>query len=198
LSQSLSRAVSTAAITSALILAGCGGSASNSGSGSGDARAAAIQKALDARPVIGAVRSGRLCGRPEDFAHIARLLDPKAYTHVPGAHITPNGTKHRVGGGLATEPCMFLSWDASTGIINSPTRDYGAETSAKMGRFVVDKVGDEQDGPMGKTTPYKAHFEPNDLAKALIAAGIVERPADVNDGPALLHKDADGQWVAQL
>ena len=97
--------------------------------------------------------------------------------------------------------CVKLTWSPSSGIRNLPPPDYGGANyaDALLGHYVVDKVGEEQDGAMGlKVTPYKAHVVLNELAKSLIAARVVRAPADVTDGQVLLRKDADGKWIAQL
>jgi len=49
----------------------------------------------------------------------------------------------------------------------------------------------------GQAAPFRAHFEPTELGKELIAAGLATRPEDVPNGHATITKDADGNFVAQ-
>jgi hypothetical protein len=193
----LARAVSAALAVVALgALCAC---AASTGPDDSPARKAAIQRALDARPVTGGVEAGRLCGRAEDWAGLAPRFNPHRYERVPGAHVRADGDAARIGSDwTARNPCWFVSWDAATGVNNAPAGSAIAiQVAANIGRYAVDKVGEDQTGAGGgKLTPYTAHFEPSALGKALIAAGVVHEPTPI-DARASLVKNADGAWVVE-
>lgn len=194
----LARAVSATVAVAALgALCAC---ASSTAPDESAAKKAAIQRALDARPITGGVEAGRLCGRSEDWAGLAPRFDPHRYEHVPGAHVRADGDAARIGTDWkARNPCWFVSWDAASGVNNAPAgSSIAIQVAAKIGRYVADKIGEEQTGAGGgKITPYSAHFEPTALGKALVAAGVVREPAPIGDGRASLVKNADGVWVVE-
>jgi len=167
---------------------------SGGGASSNDGKAAAIQVALDTKPPIAEVISGRRCGETAaDFAQ----GDPRAYAHIPGAKVVRDGSRALpFVSPPRTAPCYQVSWPPS--VQQEPYKSVG---EVAIGKFLVDKVGDDQDvttavGTM-KATPYKAHFVANDMGKALIDAHLATPPPDITDGQAALHKDADGKWIAQ-
>jgi hypothetical protein len=183
----------------ALGLLGC---ACSSGAGAdhrNDGRAVAIQKALDeSRSPRAPVIVGDICSafRREDSA-IATSVAP--YKNVPQAHVTAVNREVATSfGDRRTEHCWNVTWSAGSGIVQARR---GLPGYASIGRLIVDKVGDDQQQSNVTVTPYRAHFEPNALGKSLASAGVVRppyTPKDITDGQAVLHKDADGSWVAQL
>jgi hypothetical protein len=179
------------AVVVAMILSACGGGASNVG-GSEDPRVAAIQTALAAPPhgTMAAVEYGQQCTTPWQLMG-PPPPDPRSYAHIPGAHVVKDGMSRPdiLGKRYA---CFSVTWDPAVATLDGP------RMMATLGRYLVDKVGDEQDSALGKITPYRAHFEPNPTGTALIAARLATKPEDIADGQALLHKNADGAWVAQL
>ena len=150
-----------------------------------DPRAVAIQKALDARPphaiVIGNVG---YC----DSRTIA------IYKRLPQVHVTP--ASDRLG-----RKCEKIIWDADTGVASAPAFDSYQKLVA-IGRFIVDKVGEAEQRPSFGTTvtvtPFRAHFEASGLGESLLKEHLATTPADLTDGLAVMHKDADGQWIAQV
>jgi hypothetical protein len=92
----------------------------------------------------------------------------------------------------------MVTWNKSANVGESVggNDDFGR---LPIGHFVVDKVGEEQDGQMGgKVTPFKVHFEWNAIGKDMLARHLATTPATPTDQMAQLHKDADGKWVAQI
>jgi hypothetical protein len=171
----------------AIASAGCSGTSND-----GAEKAAAIQKNLDTEPPIAEVISGRRCGETAaDFAQ----GDPRAYAHVPGAHVARDGTRAMPDWPPRMAPCYQVSWPPS--VRQEPYKSVGA---VAIGKFLVDKVGEDEDVTTAagviKATPYKAHFVANDMGKALIDAHLATPPSDITDGRAALHKDADGKWIA--
>ncbi len=74
----------------------------------------------------------------------------------------------------------------------------GAVAYVNLGRYVVEKVGDNESGPMGLTiTPFRAEFIPSPVGKILIDGHAATAPENLPDGQAVVHRDADGKWVAQ-
>jgi len=188
-----------AIVVSALLLAGCGGGTS----GGADPHVLAIQTALDFKAPTAMVYSGYAC---EQYGQYRDGGDPLRYAAFPGAHVGPVVKRPLFEGvvpasqikpGGPTKSCREVTWDASAGITQtSPGSTFGR---APLGRYVVDKVGDEQDGILGtKFRPYRSHFVPSPLGTKLIAAGIAKQPDANDEGQAVFHKDADGKWVAQL
>ena len=176
-----------AALCSVALLDACSGGA---GSGVGDdGRKAAIQTLLDSaqvRPSV-MVASGKNC--PGFMSNLPSNI--RAFNGIREAHVRPDGR------------CFDITWEASANVQPlermgplGPINGYGAP----VGRYVIDKVGDNVTGADGTTTaPYRAHFEIVPLGSELQKAGMWngKRPDDVTDGHASLHKDADGKWVAQ-
>jgi hypothetical protein len=161
------------------------------GGGSDDGLQAAVQAALDTRPPNAQVPDGKVCGDTDDVA-----AAPKKFMHFPFVHVTSIGTETGIFGAT---PCYMVVWDKSTGVSPVPAGMDGGPTEAVIGRMVVDKVGEVQSSAdaTSKMAPYTAHFEPNEVGKALTAADIVSRPQDENDGQANVHKDANDKWVAE-
>lgn len=164
------------------VLCACGGALG------GDGRREAIQTALDADPPSQQVFSGRWCDKVSD-----------KYRKVALVHIKDDGTQ------ISTYPraekqCYLYSWEPSAHIASKtiPITGTGYFTAA-IGRFIIDKVGTEADVSTGfgtvKATPFKAHFQVNEVGKQLIAAGIATPAPDISDGQVALHKDADGKWI---
>jgi hypothetical protein len=130
-------------------------------------------------------------------------IDAGRYANARGAHVGPIVLHSRYEGympaanmksGGPTKKCRDVTWDPSANVRSSGMEGNG---EAMLGSFVVDKIGDEQDMPLGmKVTPYKAHFVPTDLGGSLIAAKLVQTPQDIGDGQVVMHKDADGKWIA--
>lgn len=200
----LSRAVSALAILAALavsvVLAGCGGGTSSGGTSASDPRAVAIQKALDTKSPTESIESGIICDVDSGYYYY-RL---KKFASIPGVTISPEFVGHQdynSGGYLAKPPyrkekCRRVTWSASSGAQTKPDNIFG---SVPLGKYVVDKVGDDSQ-QMGTTvTAFRAHFEPTATGKAFIARykydTVTKKYAD---GQAIMHKDADGNWVAQL
>jgi hypothetical protein len=180
-------------------LCGCGGGSAPQA----DGRAAAIQKMLNAdnpaangsdkRPTAIGIINGPACST--SAPHPAGRDNPASYAHIPGVHVVARATSRNPDGTRTT--CWTVTWDASTGIYHENV-GFSTAWAVPIGTYIVDKVGDEQTGPLGiKVTPYKAHVETNALGKALIAAHITMIPKDITDGQSALHKDADGTWIAQ-
>jgi hypothetical protein len=173
------------ALLSAVALVGCGG-------GQDDGRLAAIQAALDARQPFINVPNGKVChldvywpagNSPDKFKGLS-------YVSVKAA-----GVQHDMM--MGTQPCTIVTWAPSAHFtVNAANEENG---SLPIGRFIVDKVGDEQDGPLGtKVTPFKVHFEWSAIGKDMLARHLAQEPTPPTDPMAELHKDADGKWVAQL
>jgi len=181
------RSISFLAI-GATILAGCGGHAS-SGPFT-DPRVAAIETFLDSKTTKFQVPNGPHsvgCDHP-----YTSDPSPSRYAKVKGAHVRPSGYS---GLGL----CYIVTWDKSVPLIEIGASNGDRQYAVDAGHYIVDKVGDEEDGPLGvKETPYKAHFIATPVGKSLIAAGLFNLPSTITDGQAELHKDADGKWVAGL
>jgi hypothetical protein len=176
------------ALVACALVAGCGGATTSSA----DPRAAAIQKYLDATPNLpyAPVANGPECagpGRPS----------PALYRTVPGAHVRAQPVQRESDGSIVR--CYTVTWDASVPVaMRALCAMCGSTPQTPFGRFVVDKVGEEQSGPLGiKVTPYTAHFVPNSVGEHLIAVKLASRPNDISDGQAALLKDANGNWVVQ-
>jgi hypothetical protein len=175
--------VRVACVVLAAALGGCGGG------GDGAARLAAVQKALDAHPPAVGVPRGKACevGSPVADAY----MDPDKLSHVKEVKVTPDGTG--MGIGMAQDPCYKFTWDSSV-TFGQPA--FPGEGVA-LGRYIVDKVGDDETVGSGQAAPFRAHFEATGLGKELIAAGLATLPQDVPNGHATITKDADGNFVAQ-
>lgn len=155
---------------------GCGGGEQN-------AKFNAIQAAFDANPVIEFAPNGRVCG----------YFSKPDWEKVSIVHIKPAGIDE--GGSMLK--CFEYSWPASIKFISK--KDYFGNTrsAVQTGRYIVDKVGEEQDDAQGvKSTPFKAHFEPSEVGAAMFTAKVVERPPDISN-MLPMHKDADGKWVVR-
>jgi hypothetical protein len=179
-------------VTTAAILAACGGGGGESSSAAtvsvaADGRTAAIQKLLDMKPQTLEVPHGKICGARTNYSRIT--LEPAKWAHVAEVHAVPAANS-------GTEPCAIFTW-VKTANVHNVFNGIIYEWTANIGRYIVDKVGDEEPGALGgKVTPFKAHFVANKLGAEIIAASIIKAPADITDGGATLHKDADGNWVA--
>jgi hypothetical protein len=186
------------------LLIACGGSGGGAGAGNSgsttasstataaspqviDGRAAAIQKLLDTKPQTLEVPHGKICGARTNYSRIT--LDPNKWEHVVEVHVTPLG-------GSGENRCATFAWAPAASVRHDfDGIVYTWQTT--IGRYIVDKVGDEEPGALGgKVTPFKAHFVANKLGAEFIAASIIKAPADITDGGATLHKDADGNWIA--
>ena len=149
------------------------------------ARITAIQTALDTKPPSHEVPNGRSC-----------FKDPGAYRKIAYVHIKKDESPDFTG----SKTCFFLSWEPSVHLTEERIPITGSVYyTAPIGRFVVDKIGTEADVTTGfgtiKATPFKAHFQQNDVGKELIGAGIATPAPDITDGQVALHKDADGKWL---
>jgi hypothetical protein len=186
----LRRALWAATILAALV-------ACSHGADESAAKSAAIQKALDAHAPTHAVNNGRLCVYVADSDYQAHL---HAYAHVRHVHIAPSGIGPTKNWDGRPARCLTYTWDASAGLVVSHRPFTGTlEATVPIGRYVLDKTGEAQGSSAGaEVIPFKAHFALNDVGAGLAADGIVHAPADITDGRAALHKDADGAWVAQL
>jgi hypothetical protein len=169
----------------ALLLTACGGGGVQS-----DGRVAAVQAALDANPSFIFVPNGKSCHHDIYWGNIA----PKNFKGLKYVTVKASGEDRTF---MGTEPCTTVTWDKSAKIMPTIGNDERAELP--IGHYVVEKVGDEQDGPMGaKVTPYKAHFEWSSIGKDMQARHLAQEPAPRPDAMAEMHKDADGKWIAQL
>lgn len=164
------------------------------GAGNSDAaRSAAIQKALDDKPAAEIeVPTGRVCGY-----HV--MDESKPYQGLPDVHITPDGVRPHPIFKHEMLHCVNYAWDSSV----QPHLENGLMGSRSfyviVGRLVIDKVGPDQPNQLvGTVAPFTAHFVPNDLGTALRARNPEKIPKDIADGQAAMHKDANGQWIAQL
>jgi hypothetical protein len=168
----------TAALIFLACLAGCGG-------GDDAGRIAAAASAVNNPPPQQIVPVGHYCYTNDDNTNAAK------YKTTSFVKVTPEAPQQLI---MTTMACSKFTWDSSAGIPKGATATY----YLTIGKYVVDKVGaDAAGGPFGETVaPFKAHFEPNDIGAALIAAGIADRPADIDNGSVPLHKNADGNWVA--
>lgn len=166
-------------------------SACSGGAGGGDdGRMAAVQTALDANPTVLTVPNGKTCHSDVYWGAIA----PDKFKGLGYVEVKSAGSET---GLMGTQSCTTVTWSKSANVKPS----IGDEERAQLpvGRYVVDKVGEEQDGPMGsKVYPYKAHFEVNAIGKDMIARHMAQEPPARPDSIVALHKDADGKWVAQL
>ena len=167
-----------------------------------EARKAAIQRTLDASPARVEVYAGYVCRAARSNSGYPQG-DPEKLATVPHVHVGPVVQRPSMQDimpidkfkSYGTKPCRLVTWD-STANVQAPS--IGWLSPVVIGRWVVDKIGEEQTGNMGKFTPFTAHFEANDIGKGLIAAGLQSAPADVPNGMAALYKDANGNWVAQV
>lgn len=157
-----------------IALAGCGSPVH------GDPRFAAAQKALDADPPTGAVAYYQVCDfyRPE--------FRTASYRSVPGAHL---------GSTVNDDPrCRHLAWDTNVKfgeiVFNS--------ARVPLGRWILDKIGEDQQIQGIRTAPYRAHAEISPLGRALVAAKIAKTPSDPTEGYVYLTKDADGNVQAEV
>ena len=173
-----------AALCVVVVASACSGAANDV-----PGKTAAIQALLDSsekRPAV-MVPNGKNC--PGWMSTLP--TDIAAFQAIKEVHVSKDGA------------CYDFTWDASALIL--PGERMGPLGpvhifTAPVGRYIVDKVGDEADGPAGtKITPYKAHFEKNAIGPELLAAHEWNGKAgdDITDGQAVLHKDADGKWIAQ-
>jgi len=178
-------ALTSAALVTAIALAGCGGGAQN------DGRLAAIQAALDARPMQINVPNGTVCHA--DAFWVAGNA-PAKFKGLSYVSVKAAGVQH---GLMGTEPCTTVTWAPSSHFaVNAGNDENGW---LPVGHFIADKVGDEQDGPGGiKLTPFKVHFEWFAIGKDMLARHLAKAPDPPADPMAALHKDADGKWIAQL
>jgi hypothetical protein len=167
----------------ALAFAGCGAG------GDGSARVAAVQKALDAHPRLLGVPRGKACKVGAVIAD--DWMDPQRFAHVKEVKIKPAGTQNSIFGPL---PCYTFTWDSSVAF-GTPAF-HGVNVS--LGRFIVDKVGDDETVGSVQAAPFRAHFEASEVGKDLIAAQLAQHPDDIANGHAMLTKDADGNFVAEI
>jgi hypothetical protein len=61
-----------------------------------------------------------------------------------------------------------------------------------LGRYIVDKVGDEETEPFGNVSPFRMTFHPSAFGMKLIADELATPPQKTVDGQASLSKDVDG------
>lgn len=179
----------------ALLLAGCGGGSAS------DGRAAAIQTALDTtKKQTVSVKYGYVCWSSRDFF---TKPPPSDYSSIPGVHVGPLVHRLAYQHSDYSLSCKRVTWEPNI-LLGATTNDNGIgypQSSAyvSLGRYVVDKVGDEVDGPLGMhVTPFRAHFDASVVGAALIARKEAQQPLDIADGQAIMHKDADGKWIANL
>lgn len=129
--------------------------------------------------------------------------DLKRYERIPGVHVGPvvksplfegilQPSQIKPGG--PTKPCRAVTWDGTAAVKQSSAGStYGLAT---LGRYVLDKLGEDAQ-QMGITyAPFRAHFEPSTTGKALIDAHIVRAPALSHEGSMFMSKDADGHIKA--
>lgn len=64
-----------------------------------------------------------------------------------------------------------------------------------LGRYIVDKVGDEETEPYGKISPFRMTFHPSAFGVKLIAAKIATPPKKTVDSQASFSKDVDGHLI---
>ncbi len=182
----VSQALPISLLGAAIALAGCSGGAQS------DGRLAAIQTALDAHPPFINVPNGTVCHL--DVYWPAGNY-PSKFKGLSYVNVKPAGVHRDMFSG--TEPCTTVTWDASAHFTPQPGNEESG--TIPIGRFIVDKVGDEQDGPLGmKLTPFKQHFEWSAIGKDMLARHVAIEPTAPADRSAVLHKDADGKWVAEI
>ena len=182
-------------VATVALLTGCG-----SGAGHSNERNAAVQAALDAKPPVATVYAGYVCLTYGSYPQ----GDPNRYTGIPGAHVGPVLKRplyegivqpSQIKSGGPTKPCRAVSWDAGSGVKHSSAGStYGLAT---LGRYILDKVGDDAQQLGGTYAPFRAHFEPSATGKALIDAHIVHAPSQSREGSMFMSKDADGHVKAQ-
>ena len=168
------RVVSAGAILAALaigvsvVLAGCGGGTSSGGASASDPRAVAIQKALDTKSPTESIESGTICDVDSGYYYY-RL---KKFASIPGVTISPEFVGHQTynSGGYPAKPpylkekCRRVTWSASSGAQIKPDSIFG---TVPLGRYVVDKVGDDSQ-QMGTTVAaFRAYFEPTATGRPL-------------------------------
>ncbi len=168
-------------------LAACGAGPSNHDV----EKKAAIQKALDAQPRQTEVLKGRSCRTDE-------LKWRGYYAHLPYVHVADTGTERNlIDSGPRVLHCSTYTWAPAAHAVTTGRPFTGTPVSyVTIGRMVVDKVGPDQQTAAGTAVSFDAHFEPDDVGKAMIAQRLAARPKDIVDGQAVMHKDADGQLVA--
>ncbi len=181
---SLPARIRTSLVVFAVSIAGC------AAVGDGGARTAAVQKALDASPPVLGVPRGKACEL--DSPAVDAWMDPTRFKSIKEVKIAPAGHGEGI---LADASCYAFSWDSS--VVFDPKAQVFNGTAVPLGRLIVDKVGDDETVAGVQAAPFRAHFEPTDVGKELIAAGLVGRPQDVANGHAMITKDADGNYVAQ-
>ncbi len=180
---SLPDSVRISLVVAAIATGGCGG-------GDGGARAAAVQKALDASPPVLGVPRGKACEL--DSPAVDAWMDPARFKSIKEVKIAPAGHGEGI---LSDAPCYTFTWDSS--VVFDPKAQVFDGTAVPLGRLIVDKVGDDETVAGAQAAPFRAHFEANEIGKELIAAGLVNQPQDVPNGHATITKDADGNYVAQ-
>jgi hypothetical protein len=175
-------------LTVALVTAvtGCGGGGTLGGD---DGRMAAIQAALDARPITITVPSGTTCYDDAFWGGIA----PHHFVGLSYVTVKPAGTQH---GFMGTQPCTTVTWAKSTHFVPQIGNDERGQLP--VGHLVVDKVGEEQEISGVKVTPFKSHFEWFPIGKDMLARNLAKPVSQDADQEAQLFKDADGHWVAQI
>jgi hypothetical protein len=155
-------------------------------------RLKAVQAAMDAsaRQPILSVPNNDYCGQLYAKTVGRRDLDPDSYKGMSHVSVTPVVTHDFMG----AHNCFHFAWDSSARFDAFGTAE--DRSNLIIGRYVVDKVGDDQTGLFGaKIAPFKAHFEANDIGKMLIARGLARAPNDIENGQATVGTDADGKWV---
>ena len=130
----VSEALPISLLGAAIALAGCSGGAQS------DGRLAAIQTALDAHPPFINVPNGTVCHL--DVYWPAGNY-PSKFKGLSYVTVKPAGVHRDMFSG--TEPCTTVTWDASAHFTPQPGNEESG--TIPIGRFIVDKVGDEQDGP---------------------------------------------------
>ena len=175
----------------ALATSACGASSSGSGqvanAAVSDPRAAAVQKAFDSNPPTQSAPAGHVC-----TPHGVLIKAIVRLKNVSEAHVTqapPNSYGQ----------CWLVTWDGAPGVVKGVAnlRTQRANVLVPLGRYVLDKVGDNQDMLGTTIAPFRAHFVASPLGASMIKAGVSHRPPDVADHEVEFHKDADGNWVAK-
>jgi len=170
-----------------------------------DPRAAAIELALtqqraatDIRPskLRAAVMIGRVCDEPgKNIVANAVAKFKKAGVRVTGPR--DETIPAFAGSAAVVESCWRMGWKKDDIVETTSFPSYRG--FILIGRYVVEKIGEEQQGAFGtRVVPFRAHFVANNLGSKLISLGLAEKPPAMIEQQAEMHKDVDGRPVAAL
>lgn len=120
-------------------------------SGASGQRATAAQQALDRTPDLASVPVGMTCNSPNPA-----FVKPENYAGFPGSHVGPPLRQGDQPGTYGAKYCRVIGWDKD--LLVGPK-------DVRLGRYVVEKVGEDQQTAGLTYSVLRARFEANSARK---------------------------------